>query len=506
MKKIFVNLVLVLSPFAMGLYAQCDSAIEIKVYFDLKSQYLNPHAYDVVAEGWEPPIDSSIRRIYFVHGLGGNGAAWEKAAQACQYKYLNIPGFSARKCETTLPNYSDHTANLLGASKAIREGAGNTIAAQAKDDRIGGIIEPSRSIIIAHSQGGIVARNLMHLDMVADTNNSSMYYNGQYAGMNYGGVVTIASPLQGAMILNNRPRILELANDGCKKLTAATIKGELPSLILPFFEGKLNALMEGACNVVANTALPMLFNSYYDSITASYTVGANMINTLNSDTLNQKYRNFPKMAFYAIEPQENIFWRTANWMTNNPNNADYFQANDDWKLLDSTVQSIINKFQAKKESHYAQGLEYSNISNAAVWLPLVTGFFITGIVASNVYGQKANGEYAKYWAYNDGLEWFNNINASWQIIIGVMEIHWKGFVPSITYKPENDGVVLAESAMDLPGATHSPVEIYPNKNSTVDIEKGSSHMQVRNDAGLKKALNDLFNGEHNKWFRTVEQK
>ena len=49
------------------------------------------------------------------------------------------------------------------------------------------------------------------------------------------------------------------------------------------------------------------------------------------------------------------------------------------------------------------------------------------------------------------------------------------------------------------------MEIYPNKNKTVDKDKGSSHMQVRNDAGLKDALFHLFEGDYEPWFKTAKQ-
>jgi hypothetical protein len=104
--------------------------------------------------------------------------------------------------------------------------------------------------------------------------------------------------------------------------------------------------------------------------------------------------------------------------------------------------------------------------------------------------------------WQKGLDWFNNVNSTWQDIIGARVI---GYVGRTKIREANDGVVLAESAAYLPKATHIPVKIYPNENSTVDINKGSTHMQVRNDAGLKKALNDLFDGKHDKWFKTVKQ-
>ena len=66
---------------------------------------------------------------------------------------------------------------------------------------------------------------------------------------------------------------------------------------------------------------------------------------------------------------------------------------------------------------------------------------------------------------------------------------------------ESDGIVLAESAMDLPCRTHKEVRIYPNEGKNV-TNKGSSHMQVRNDEGIKEHLFNLFEGDYGKFFET----
>jgi len=497
MKRVFLSLVF--GSFAIGTYAQCDSLMEIKIdpkMLDIEEVYSGTvEPYD--PNNPPPPPDTNeVRRIYFIHGLGGSPSAWSKAAEACQHKMTpSIPGFPARNCEYSLSGYANHTYNLYLATDAVRK----EISKDADVDRNKGIINPARSIIIAHSQGGIVTRELMHLDLIEEPNHTTLSQ-----GMNYGGVVTVASPLQGAMILNNRDKILAMANDGCKKVLPSFITGELGA-IYNLFSTKLNALMDSVCETAANTALPMLFNDYYKGITNSYTVGASMINTLNQDTNNAAYKAFPKMAFYAVEPQENIFWRTLNWMTSDPNDTGYFEANDDWRLFDSTIKpKMIDKFKEKKESHYAEYLKYKKLTYTGF---LCFVFPLAGAASATAHAIRANQEEERYLAYEKGLEWFDNVNESWQTVIGTTKVY--AMNPEVghhtaTYTP-NDGVVLAESAANLPGATHAPVEIYPNKDSTVDIEKGSSHMQVRNDAGLKEHLNNLFDGKYDKWFKVKKK-
>jgi len=60
---------------------------------------------------------------------------------------------------------------------------------------------------------------------------------------------------------------------------------------------------------------------------------------------------------------------------------------------------------------------------------------------------------------------------------------------------DSDGVVLAESAADLPLAT-SPV-------GPIMMIK-TSHMQMRNNSELKDKLTKLYNGEYDYWFKCEE--
>ena len=57
----------------------------------------------------------------------------------------------------------------------------------------------------------------------------------------------------------------------------------------------------------------------------------------------------------------------------------------------------------------------------------------------------------------------------------------------------SDGVVLAESAKNFPGA------------AVGKALEGSNHFQMRNDSQLKKALNGLYNGDNGIWFITEKQ-
>jgi hypothetical protein len=134
------------------------------------------------------------------------------------------------------------------------------------------------------------------------------------------------------------------------------------------------------------------------------------------------------------------------------------------------------------------------------------------------------------------VEWFDDVHSEWEVVIGASEYVWvldTGYFctgcASPDYKAafckeegccaefgctvsvhriwarykhvlyENDGVVTAPSASDLPYQTNSPVRVYPREFDPT-IHKGSSHMQVRNDAGIKEHLNNAFNGVYGSFF------
>ena len=53
------------------------------------------------------------RRIYFVHGLGGDASAMERMANSFEDKSLNIKDFPARKCHATRLEYTKSTSSIV---------------------------------------------------------------------------------------------------------------------------------------------------------------------------------------------------------------------------------------------------------------------------------------------------------------------------------------------------------------------------------------------------------
>ncbi|HRZ43468.1 MAG TPA: hypothetical protein P5228_12285 [Bacteroidales bacterium] len=453
------------------------------------------------------------RLVFFIHGLGGEITSWERVANAMMYPSQQGVGFYARKCHTFRFGYAPSYSTMVGVAADMS----NAIGAQANIYKSyqGYNPDPKNNFIIAHSQGGIVTRTIAHLEKDAGINN-------------YGGYVTVASSLQGARILNNRASLLNFAEDACSKLAAGKLAESIPVTA----SAKVNTVLFGLSKKIINyscsglgTILPELFKEYTYQLTDDYKVGASHISDLNAATNHPELMQLHKIAFYGVEPPENILWRTFNWMIKPTNGELPWEANDDFYLLQSFViptrNDYQNYYQTNKDKYIFNYQKYMIYS----WLPVL------GIS----YYNKAMGYHTKMIQWGKGVTWFDNANEGWNSIIGALEktttticecycLH--NGVYSYTYTPdctdcavscpgyllssgpvthitwtrkENDGIVLAESAKDLPGATFQP-----QKLNGIEIlgqpPTGSSHFQIRNDEGLRKYLSKLLDEKLDPWF------
>ncbi len=425
------------------------------------------------------------RRVYFIHGLGGSSEAWIKVSEAFWNNALNINGFPAREVVTTRLDYNNSTqGSLCAAADKVRE----DIRSIASDDYFSREMSPNSAFIIAHSQGGLVCRTLLHLDFVQDPDNPPPVY-----GIGYGGIVTVSSPLQGAKILNNRNLILQMAEGACLSLMEGpkASLGNIQANIIDNIINRVGRTNQGtgyACSIVTQDILPAFFSDYYHSITNDYIEGANWIEVLNNDINYISYRNMPKVAFYGVESEENLFWRTVNWFTTSPNSVGYFEANDDYGFYNQTIKPQYNYYVNKYntfESNYNKW--WKTYMCTFFWNPAVS---IPALIEMDKNANKSR-------AWNKGVKFFERANAQWEVIIGARKYNKLPFsqdeINGYTYYL-NDGVVIANSAANLPYATHSPIPLY-----------GSSHMQVRNDANIKLAMYNLLNGAYGSFFETEEK-
>ena len=520
-KKVFLPLVFLMALSSAFAQVQECPFENVAVSKDVEVKDATSMFEVVTGTGQQKAVEG-FRNLFFIHGLGGDASAWVMVEQACHEKNLsgsNVQDFPARKFYPFSFDYNDKSKGEVWAAATKVRG---NIEEKAAHNMEYHNVDPNTGILIAHSQGGIVCRALMHKDFVSDVDELPDF------GKGYGGLVTVASSLQGARILNNRQLIKDMANDACNSLLAYPVQNS--SLIAKIIIKRVIGNVENLCNIASGPVLNLFFSDYYNNITASYVIGGekSKIDTFNLYADHHpnypEFCDMPKVAFYAVEPQENIMWRTANWLINNPNDQDHFGANDDWSFYKDTIESIYLDYVANYQHWKA---EYNRISTILKW----TGWYLTSLPAGLTDLNKAK---KKMEAAKKGVDWFDKANEDWKVVIGAKEYKTNPFgiflPPIVILKPENDGIVLAESAKGLPCATHPPVEICPkktvtyseispllpfwckgkfetefSKGGTYTVKLGSSHMQVRNDIGIKEHLFNLFEGNYDPWFKTEKK-
>lgn len=467
---------------------------------------------------YQSPTSNGTRVVYFVHGLGGNANSWLRAAIASENPSYNVQGFHARNIHSSIIDYSSQVGSDMGGAVNYLK---NHIRNTSLNNWSGYDPDRTKNFIIAHSQGGVVVRSLLKFD-THDYPNT----DGQTRG--YGGFVTVASPLQGARILNNLDKNFDMAVEACTTLSRA----KTPFVLKLVFHLIGRNFIDTLCSTLSYNVFPYFFKDNTAPITNDYHVGSQWITDLNNSCNNQTYINMPKVAFYGIEPRTNIFWRTLNWFKNNPNNPGYWEANDDFSFYENDIKPVIMDYNSELTKYRTKK---RNLEANRRWYLLGAG----GGLAYYYY------QLNKYNALIDdwqaGVTFFNSVNDKWETIIGSQEketgmvtyyqcvrymppnFFWQRFTTDpnncppyftlsdplktiqamgvTTIYKESDGVVLAESAYDLPHATHPPV---PHRG----IEKsdgtytGSSHMQIRNDDALKRNLHLLYEGEYGLFFKT----
>lgn len=484
-------------------------------------EVLMPLIIDTNLTGDLVPESDLTRRLFFIHGLGGNAASWTVASDACWNPDLNVSGFP-RNCFVSRPEYVNSvTGNLNTAAYDVRE---QIRRISAMDDMNYGI-NPGRAILFGHSQGSLVGRAILHLD--GDPLGPYPYF-----GRGYGGYVSIAGPLGGAKILNNRNLIVDMAEDACNRLSLGPT-GDLWWLqpILQIFQKKES--IPNTCNLVSQTVLPMFFSDYYDNITNDYVVGAPYLDLIKEDTNYSFYKNLPKLAAYAVEPSNNILWRTANWLIHDPNDEPPFQANEDFQFYNEVIKPTYNTYLANYEEHANNVENCENLLACPLFWFTLIGPAVTYICMQEEIEKRDN--------WYAGVSWFNNANIQWEVIIGGRELRIDALdngvgslfssplfandqlvqsalanvaqnlqVPRSTFTTStatwllhtNDGIITAESAIDLDAPTHSPVLIFGDFLEGNPPSAGSSHMQVRNDSGLNTFLQNLFDGTFGSFFKT----
>lgn len=462
------------------------------------------------------------RIIFWVHGLAGSNASWSRAAEATAVSGAPThPDYPARKAVNDLPTYTDFSMNnaAFSVNNAMWDSKGAYMSL--------GDVLPEQNIAIGHSQGGLVIRNV---DRLFPQNDAGLDFE-PYRVAPFGGMVTFGTPHQGAQILNNvdfngPDMARQFATKTCNDLGAGPIQEKLNTVdlgILNIFNGIARNALSGAggqllsqsCNVLGNVVVPIFFDDFTSGITEDYKVGSPALATLNAYA-----SDIPKVGFYGVET-EPVMWRNSFFIgVQEPNVFTPFEANND--------NALVNMSNAMNQEYLAKFLHWQS---AEAFYATRTRLFCNPIPLPGCSIWRARRAEARKIrdAYQRGVNWFNTANDEYKKIIGAIAPvattqHYCECVNfatnEVTQTPINDpsdcqvvlnreqacypvtqttiemvekpsdGVVLAESAGNFPGAAQN-VKM-----------PGSNHQQMRNDENLKKGLLKLFSGSLEPFFET----
>ncbi len=490
----------------------------------------------------------SIRPIYFIHGLGGNETSWNRTynAHVREFRYA--------------PYKLDYYGNQSSFSNATFE-AYTEMGVKLSSYKLGypsGFDTVSRPYAIAHSLGGLIARDM---DMKHDSSN--LYDPLIRAGeRHFYGLVTFGSPHAGAEIVGNQQELAHLGGDLAGKILAVSLDTVIDKLItgLPWVAqtfigtGALSTAPSKIGNYFADSLAAKILTQFTKDQTDPIGKQFTPTSTYLTDTLNQ-YIN-PKLAKALFWGQEEdpILWRMAYYLVNGPNTFSTFGANEDSKLANAMEKMRID---AKAWSYVYKGHADWHLSRAkrfyAFWRGIgksnsdMARYGVTKLISRDFMAlhQELNKVNLKYkaiiGAVNDSnlylidtvsyrcikkqtVTFHNNGNLT-TTVPRVSTFNSTGNCPNdtswtqtytstiytqydVTYELEvttkktlietpSDATVLASSAKAFPGC----IDDYKNFMGPVPLPGGGmsrgkvNHLQMRNCIETDDALRKIYNGD-----------
>ncbi|NVK05664.1 MAG: alpha/beta hydrolase [Flavobacteriia bacterium] len=440
--------------------------------------------------------DNTPKVVYWIHGLSGNSQSWSRVQEVTDGDDT-VPGYPIRRSFGYVVDYSGQENRVMdGLAGWVHGEVENWRSVPARTDTL----NRHTDIIVAHSQGGIVARTMRkrHLQDSARFPLPIKH------------IATFGTPHGGAMIINStRPSNGEAQkwiNVGCNRLSAAEIQtfvGSVWWLDQIVSPGTVQRFASVTCNGLNKTVLPIIVDSFRKPSAADFAVGANHLNNLrnvaNRDSI-------AVVAFYGIE-EEPVLWRnmgsltftkdtslSGSILTTNP-----FGLNDDDQLPDfingkiqdyRVKQYRTRDYQQRKIYKGAESwLETANLS----WKRLIGARFDSIYQDGYLCVCGLNGMPFKVSSRADcyatcpppppsGTGRFSTFEDLLNYYIGITP----NIVHHVTEIP-NDGLVTGPTQVDYPGSFHVKME-------------GANHAQMRNMPQTRDGLKKLFNGDYGRGF------
>jgi pimeloyl-ACP methyl ester carboxylesterase len=364
---------------------------------------------------YTPPVEGD-KNIYWIHGLNGSVESWRVAAQATEFGSTD-GSFVARKAHSVI--------GLTGGDQTYLES--NGIAFAARDMKtVADYLPPAyphtaQDYIIAHSQGGIVAREwLRDID-----ENPSQYPNYVH------GLVTFGTSHGGAMILNKtRPDLENRApaffKEACSMLGKAEVEKSVKDklfLRMVLSQELKDRLVGLSCDFFSETVVPFALDNYHKPTTLDYYVGAPFLtkpSALHPTGLSNYILKVPVVQFYGEEEQP-VMWRFFSSMLDlgkdqvlQAGNASGEFAYDKDDQLQQKAGKLIDEFTALK--HYEDDVWGRLFSLSCLkksvkkyyYVPVAAGVTFTLCLAQKAVALAKSKKTSD--AYKGAITWLYNAN------------------------------------------------------------------------------------------------
>jgi pimeloyl-ACP methyl ester carboxylesterase len=489
-------------------------------------------------ETFDAPEKEKHRMVYWIHGLNGDSNAWLKPAEAFENGWGSAKSYNIISQRI---NYS--LSQEIGDLQTVASEVNKLLEIDEDIYKINedGLYDPLKGILMAHSQGGIVARKIdqLYADGTLDSRRRK-----------YGGIVTVCTPNQGAAIINNQNMVNNFIDRMSKDLAAGPLE-ELKSsdkFWVRILSRRIlrDDLVNTFLNIFTNTSTNYLISQNYPPITEEYKVGGSAIDDLNSynpdstsivslfairDTLTKLHGVSSSLGggkiryFSTLEVP--ISWATIHYFLNAPSAVDYFKAQEEeyhtaararvwyedylsnylrnqneyekilWPKINLPKIAHANRLKARATA-WKKGVDFLNyfdifyrsfIGSRVIRsesLEIVTCHcelinLITGESEMElVYALLEDEQCGEAYDYLESSYYTLNCSTS---SVPTEKIFYD-------YKP-SDGVVLVESQIEIKNATELPVKA-----------NQSTHMSIRNDLNTLSEISNILEGYHGDFFKT----
>ena len=419
-----------MEPCQLNKNTEIKDCFKTKLDSNWRDINLTTIAEDDVSKYKKKKLDDTLRLVYFLHGLGGNRGSWSAVhdAHLSDYKYFPYRLDYSEGWESGGSNQRDFQLASEVTQQDMDEGRSrflNRLGTQGT--------EVGLPYVIAHSQGGLVARDL---DMKYAT---GMYPILDSTDRRFWGMVTVGSPHAGALIAINQEAMDALGADLANKLIRPYQKSLLNdiNLKIPFYSKRLNSLYNTADKLVyevstflADSLLQMVTKEKRDPITRQYGPNSTYLN----DTLNHSTPDIAKAAFYGIE-DDPVLWRIATYMVGkDPSEYNTYQANNDGDL-GQNMEDLRLKFIAEAYSTSIQIKNHnSRLAKCKWWKPWKC-------MGNKNLRQERDSLIVEKEAWEVASDFLGKANLSYKVIIGGVDPNKMYSVDTVGWKCTKTTVV-----------------------------------------------------------------